>query len=70
VEEAEVTEEQLQVAEAAPADHHHGGVVITEESLAEHLRGEHGVDLPAELSTGTMQGMHDRFHGEKDAAYD
>lgn len=70
MEEEEVTEQQLQAAEAAPTDHHHDEVVITEESLADHLISAHRVDVPAGLSTGTMQGMHDRFHGETDAAYD
>lgn len=65
-----MTERQLQAAEAAPTDHRHDEVVITEESLADHLTSEHGVDIPGGLSAGTMQGMHDRFHGETDAAYD
>ena len=70
VDEDEVTEAELRAGEAAPADHAHGDVAITEESLADHLVSEHHVDIPSGLSTGTLQGMHDRFHGETHAAYD
>ena len=70
MDEDEVTEEQLQAGEDAPADHTHDGVDMTEESLAEHLVSGHRVEIPDGLSTGTLQGMHDRFHGETHAAYD
>lgn len=56
--------------ERAPTDHDHDGVDLTEESLAEHLISGHGIDVPDPLSTGTLQGMHDRFHGEAHATED
>lgn len=62
-----MTEDVLEAGEAAPADHHHDAVDTTEESLADHLISSHQVEIPNGLSTGTLQGMHDRFHGEAHA---
>lgn len=65
-----MSEDQLQDAEHGPADHHHDGLAPTGDALLEHLAAAHGVDVPDRLSTGTLQGMHDRFHGEAHAADD
>lgn len=64
----EVSEACLQEGEDRPADHDHEGVVLTDESLGEHLRTAHEMDAPSGLSLSTLQGMHDRFHGEAHAA--
>lgn len=66
----EVPESSLQAAEGRPADHDHDGVDLTDESLAEHVASAHGVDIPDGLSFSTLQGMHDRFHGEAHAIDD
>lgn len=63
----EVSEAALQAGEDRPADHDHGGVALTEEALGEHLRHQHRMDAPTGLSLSTLQGMHDRFHGEAHA---
>lgn len=65
-----ITEEQLQAGERRPADHHHGGVEVGEESLADHLASAHRTEVPDGLSFSTMQGIHDRFHGEAHALDD
>lgn len=70
MDEDEVSEEQLLEGEEAPADHDHDGVDLTAESLWDHLAYEHAVAVPDGLSPGTLQGMHDRFHGEAHAADD
>jgi hypothetical protein len=66
----EVPEERLQRGEAQPADHHHDDVALAEEAMEEHLVSDHRVDVPEGLSLGTLEGMHDRFHGEAHAIDD
>lgn len=63
----EVSEACLQEGEDRPADHDHDAVALTEDSLGDHLRSDHRVDAPTGLSLSTLQGMHDRFHGEAHA---
>ena len=63
----EVPEAVLQRGEERPADHHHDDVALTERSLLEHLGTAHRTDAPDGLSLSTLQGMHDRFHGEAHA---
>lgn len=65
-----ITEQQLQAGERQPADHHHDEVEVDEESLAGHLASEHRTEVPDGLSFSTMQGIHDRFHGEAHALDD
>jgi hypothetical protein len=66
----EVSEEELSAGETRPTDHDHDGVDVTEESLSDHLAGEHHVDAPEGLSSGALRGVHDRFHGEAHATED
>ncbi len=66
----EVSEEELLEGEKSPADHDHPGVEPTEESLWDHLAYDHATAVPQGLSLGTLQGMHDRFHGEAHAVDD
>lgn len=68
MDEDQVSEEQLLEGEEAPADHDHEAVEPTAESVWDHLAYEHAVAVPDGLSLSTLQGMHDRFHGEAHAA--
>ena len=66
----EVPEARLQAGEDRRWDHDHGGVDVTDESLTDHLAGEHDTEVPDGLSFGALRGMHDRFHGEAHAVDD
>jgi hypothetical protein len=63
----QVPEDRLRAGEENPAEHHHGDVEITDESLSHHLALSHGLVTPEDLSFGALQGIHDRFHGEAHA---
>jgi hypothetical protein len=43
---------------------------MDDEELLDHLQLAHDLDAPDRLSRSTMQGLHDRLHGETDAASD
>lgn len=67
----EIPEEAIEAAEDRPATHDHGA--LDDAALVEHLRAEHGLDVPGPLSRSTAEGLHDRLHEETDAiddAYD
>ncbi|HWE55590.1 MAG TPA: hypothetical protein VG435_08755 [Acidimicrobiales bacterium] len=64
----EMAEEKLAAGEQRSTDHDHDGVEVTENSLSDHLTGEHGMEIPDGLSAGALRGIHDRFHGEAHAS--
>jgi hypothetical protein len=64
----EVPEEAIEVAEDRPATHEHGA--LDDEGLVEHVRSQHGLDVPGPLSRSTAEGLHDRLHDETDAVGD
>ena len=64
----ELPDEEIAAAEVAPAGHDHDGVTTADDSLRDHLQTAHGLVVPAELSGSTLQGLHDRVHGESHAA--
>lgn len=66
----QVPEERLLEGERRTTDHHHGDVAVTDQALEAHLVSDHGAELPERLSLGTLQGLHDRFHGETHAVDD
>lgn len=64
----ELTREEIQAAEVAGAtEHGHDHVSSQNDTLAEHLRRQHGLDPPATLSRTTLEGLHDRLHEEANA---
>lgn len=63
-----VPEEEIEVAEARPATHDHAA--LDDEALLDHLRSQHGLDIPDPLSRSTAEGLHDRLHDETDAIDD
>jgi hypothetical protein len=67
-EEQELPEEAIEAAEARPTAHEHGP--MDNDGLLNHLRLAHDLDAPGHLSGSTMQGLHDRLHGDTDAASD
>ncbi len=64
----EVPEDAIQVAEDRLATHEHGA--WDDEGLVEHLRSQHGLDVPGPLSRSTAEGLHNRLHDEADAVGD
>jgi len=64
----EVPVEEIEAAEGANLDHSHEGISTEDASLIEHLKSQHQFDTEPGLSASTQQGLHDRMHGETDAA--
>jgi hypothetical protein len=62
----ELAEEAIEAAEEQPVAHDHGP--FDDEGLLEHLRSRHRLDVPADLTRATADGLHDRLHDETDAA--
>jgi hypothetical protein len=56
----ELPEEAIKAAEERPVAHDHGP--FDDEGLLEHLRSRHQLDVPADLSRSTADGLHDRLH--------
>jgi hypothetical protein len=67
-EQQELPDEAIETAEEHPTEHEHGP--MDDEELLDHLQLAHDLDAPDRLSRSTMQGLHDRLHGETDAASD
>ena len=64
---SELPEEEIEQAETTGSvDHVHVGI-DDDDGLLTHLRMVHQLDTP-DLSESTLQGLHDRLHGETDAA--
>ena len=64
----ELPEEAIEVAEELSVDHSHDALGGGADSLLEHLRREHNLDTPDDLSSSTLDGVHDRLHADADAA--
>ena len=62
----ELPEEEIEAAEDRPAAHDHSP--FDDDELVDHLRLRHRLEAPADLSRSTADGLHDRLHGESDAA--
>jgi hypothetical protein len=56
----ELPEEAIEAAEEQLVTHDHGP--LDDEGLLEHLRSRHRLDVPADLSRSTADGLHDRLH--------
>lgn len=65
--EEELPDEEIEVAEERPAQHHHD-TFEDDDALRLHLQSPHGLDAPEHLSRATLEGLHDRLHDETDAA--
>lgn len=67
----ELPEEHIEFAESSGAiDHVHDPALGADDSLlVEHLRSVHNLEAPDDLSTATLQGLHDRMHGTSDAIH-
>jgi hypothetical protein len=66
--EQELPDEAIEAAEQHPTGHGHAP--MDDEGLLSHLRSAHDLDAPDHLSRSTLQGLHDRLHGDTDAAAD
>jgi hypothetical protein len=62
----ELPEEAIETAEDQPVAHDHSP--LDDDELLDHLRSRHHLEAPAGLSRSTVDGLHDRLHGETDAA--
>ncbi|GAC1353717.1 MAG: hypothetical protein NVSMB4_15430 [Acidimicrobiales bacterium] len=62
-----VKESQIEAAEAAPSDHFHDGITAEDGSLEAHVRDVHQVEMDAQVSASTLNGVHDRIHAEAHA---
>jgi hypothetical protein len=60
-------DEEIRAAEQTAPDHHHDGPSY-HGSLAEHLRGAHGVEASDSLSDATLEGLHDRIYHRRHAS--
>ena len=62
----ELPEETIEAAEDQLVAHDHSQ--LDDDELLDHLRGRHRLEAPEDLSRSTADGLHDRLHGESDAA--
>ncbi len=62
----ELPEEEIDAAEDQPVAHDHSP--LDDDELLDHLRSRHRLEAPSDLSRSTADGLHDRLHGETDAA--
>ncbi|MBW3611943.1 MAG: hypothetical protein KY438_10525 [Actinobacteria bacterium] len=61
----ELTEKKIEaVEEGGSTNHSHDLVSSQDGTLSEHLHRVHGLDAPTTLSHTTLEGLHDRLHGE------
>ncbi len=65
----ELPEEEIEHAETTGSIEHVHVDIDDDAALLLHLRTVHQLDTP-DLSGATLQGLHDRLHGETDAAQD
>ncbi|MDQ6615379.1 MAG: hypothetical protein M3083_11695 [Actinomycetota bacterium] len=66
----EIPEEAIEEAEGVKPFHSHENVFSENDSLMEHLRSVHQLDVEPQLSATTQEGLHDRLHHESNAIDD
>lgn len=66
----ELPEDDIEAAEGTNVVHSHDRIASEDGTLVEHLQSLHHLDVDPGLSGSTQEGLHDRLHGETDAARD
>ncbi|MBW3614005.1 MAG: hypothetical protein KY439_01665 [Actinobacteria bacterium] len=63
-----VPEEEIELAEVVGSTGHSHELVSSEDAtLVDHLARDHALEAPVGMSAATLEGLHDRLHGEAHA---